>query len=370
VLVLPYPFQIDSDLAYLWGLIAGSAYHHQQGVHIDANQEEKIRSIGAKLGLSFKISKIQRLRHKNGAKRSVYYQKIRVLFPNVLIKFLHCLGYRLDAPTIPPWFDMRQRLAWVEGYLNSPKIQCRIKAQKALIIHIANNNTPLLADLTEVLDSLNISSYICNFQNRTQIIVQKTASLLTLADTFSIRRPKLRALWAILRASNQNPAIRFSIRKFKLTGFQQVLYGLILDQPLQELEYTYFEQTFACSSNEIRLHLYELDRKGLINYYKRENNKEYLIQTTRYLNTVSKILASEKAQLRQLLKYSETNALSFYCENCREIIEYTDAIGESTFRCPHCNSRDLTPVELTRYFYYGHLGSVSHLQNVVEAGVV
>jgi hypothetical protein len=44
-------------------------------------------------------------------------------------------------------------------------------------------------------------------------------------------------------------------------------------------------------------------------------------------------------------------------------------MGERTFSCPNCASTTLHPVELSRFFYYGHLGYVVQQQRMLEGGI-
>ncbi len=375
-LQIPYPFTMETELCYLWGLLAGGAYVNRQlELCVDANQEAPLQAIADLLGVQIQVTPVARARRKRGAKRPpARYRKIQVKFPFVVKKFLQSLRYNPKKPGFPSWFDADQRRAWVEGYLNSPKLQCNIRKGTGLRprvhIHIAQNDPDLFSYITEVLDTLSISylSYKC--QRRLQIVIQKRPDILRFGDCFEIARPKILSLLALLREFEHNPSLRVSLQKFALTEFQLTLYGIVLAQPLEELEYTLFEQLFASSSNEIRHEFYLLDSLGLITYYKKENNKEFLGRSMCYLTKVQQILKAEEKELRQQLKLSDSNALSFHCQECGTTIGYTDAMETHSFACPRCASQNLSPIETSRYFYYGHLGRVAHQNNILQRGVL
>ncbi len=60
--------------------------------------------------------------------------------------------------------------------------------------------------------------------------------------------------------------------------------------------------------------------------------------------------------------------LSFHCMQCDKIVGYTEAIGDHAFECPDCHSPELRPIEISRYFFYGRLGSLIQQQKrIAEA---
>ncbi|MHA1651020.1 MAG: hypothetical protein ACTSYB_12565 [Candidatus Helarchaeota archaeon] len=367
ILRIPYPFKLEDDILYLWGLIVGSAkYSKRLRIRIDAYQKPLIQSIAERLGIQIQTSVIHRKRRKRGSKRHPNtFRKLIVTFPFVFKKFLWCLGYRQKNNTIPQWLTFDQQLKWLEGYLNSSKIQCSFNPFR-VSIRFSKYNPRLFQNIIELLKHLSIRFIPWHSSDdRFGITIKNHSSIAQIGKFFVIRRPKLRALFALIHKTQENPALLVSLQKFKLSEFQLTLYGLILEQPAIELEYTIFEKIFACSSNEIRQNLYLLDKLGLITYYKRENNKEFLIQANRYIHLIVQMLKSEKRELCRQLKFTDYNALSFHCKTCDQIISYTEAMDGHTFRCPHCKENNLHPVELSRYFYLGHLGLIMQQQRAL-----
>jgi len=368
---LPFPFALPKEFLYLWGLIAGStAQARNLGFCVDVSQEHLIRTVAKKLGLTIKVDAVRRARRRYAAERTPnYYRKLRIMFPSILFKLLDRLGGRN-----PRWLSLEQRSAWLEGYLNSVKLQCQIRHQDRIspkvMIYAPKS---LLCEIQDFFDGLGIAYSVYQDRKRYQLLIQRHASLMTLVQTFTIRRPKVSALVALLRKFDQDAALRLSIHKLNLTEFQLTLYGVALDsisRPGQELEYTVFESVFARSSNEIRQNLYLFDKWGLISYFERANSKEYFILSTRHLVHLEETMRRELDELKTQLKYTESNALSFYCPQCDKIVGYTEAIGDHAFECPACNSSKLHPVELSRYFYYGHLGILTHQQKLIEGALV
>jgi transcription initiation factor IIE alpha subunit len=363
---LPFPFTLPKDLLYLWGLVAGStAQKRNFGFCVDVNQEHLIRTLAKKLGLTVRVEAIRRARRRYAAERTPnYYRKLRITFPSILFKLLECLGGRN-----PRWLSLEQRGAWLEGYLNSVKLQCQIHHQMRIAPKITICAPKiLLQEIQEVFDGLGIIYSIYQDNRRFQLLIQRHASLRTLVQAFAIRRPKVRALVALLQKFDQDAALRLSLHKLNLTEFQLTLYGVALDaitRPGQELEYTVFESVFARSSNEIRQNLYQFDQWGLISYFERENSKEYFALSTRYLANLGEMMRQELEELKTQLKYTDSNALSFHCLQCDKIVGYADAIGDHAFECPDCHSTDLRPIELSRYFFYGHLGNLTQQQKLI-----
>jgi len=284
------------------------------------------------------------------------------------------MGYKTKRFTYPDWLNLEQKIAWFEGYLNSKKLWCRItdsceygtKIRPKIHISIIQNDPQLLRDITSLLDQFSIDHAISNWQGRLKVVVRKRSGLLQFMNSFTIRRPKVRALAAIMQESHNQPVFGVALAKYRLNEFQMLLCGLILDQPLQEIEYTLFEKTLTSSSNEVRQELYTLDKLGLITYYKKENNKEFVVRNTRYFHHVQRILRDEEAELRRILKLTDSNALSFCCQGCKRIFGYTEVMGENTFQCPHCSSYNLTPLNVSKFFFYGQLTSLSHQQNIIQ----
>ena len=370
-LQLSYPFTLTKGILYLWGLIAGSTVQTRNtGITLDASQEPIVRAFANELGLTLKILPVSRSRQRYGAEQMSLsrYRKIKVTFPSVFRKFLMCLGYIPEDPCIPNWLSAEQRAHWVEGYLNSSKLQCQIQHMNSirpkLTIYVPS--AVLSEAIAEVLDHVGIRYSLYQWEGRIQLIIQRRASLEGLTHKFDIKRPKLEALVALLQHIDTDSALRLYIRKLKLTEFQLTLYGVTLNsdaRPEVETEYTLFEKTFAVSSNTIRQNLYHLDKMGLVTYFEKENHKEFLTQSNRYLAYLEDFLRAEEEELKSQLKYTESNALSFHCNGCNKIVGYADAIGDHSFECPDCHSRDLHPLETSRYF--GHLGALTHYQKAL-----
>jgi len=384
-LTLPYPLQLDLGVCYLWGLISGandvslitgdSRYTRQCEIRVDANQEPIIQSIADRLGVSIQITPLKRIRRRKGAKRPPSrYRKILVKFPLIFKKFLLSLGYKTNLFSYPNWLSMDQKISWFEGYLNSKKLWCRItdfsehgtKLFPRVHIYIIQNDPHLLRDITSLLDHFSIEYSIRDWQGRLQVVIWGRSSISELMKSFTIRRPKARALTAIIQELYIQPVFRVALQKFKLNEFQMLLYGLILDQPPQENEYTLFEEILTSSSNEVRQELYTLDKLGLITYYKKENNKEFVVRNLQYFHHIQRIIRNEEVELRRLLKLTNSNALSFCCQGCKHIFGYTEVMGENSFQCPHCSSYDLTPISISKFFYCGPLASLSHQRNIIQ----
>jgi len=366
---LPYPFTLTKGILYLWGLIAGSTTQRRNaGVCLDANQESMVQKLTKELGLTLKIVPVQRHRQRYGAECSVpnYYRKIKVTFPTAFLKFLQCLGYHPEAPSIPSWFTVSQCEDWLEGYLNSAKLQCQIQRRDAispkLMLYASET---LVKEILPILDQLGIRYFTYQHNGRNQIIIQQRASLERLTQKFAIQRPKVCALLALLKKFQKRPILRLCLRKFQLTEFQLTLYGVALTAHSKELEYTAFERVFACSSNTIRQNLYLFDKLGFLSYYEKENHKEFFTLSNRYLMQIEKIMRKEKIQLETHLKYTDSNALSFHCISCNQVVSYIDAIGDHAFECPNCHSKDLQSLEISRFFYYGHLGALAYQQKLL-----
>jgi len=374
---LPYPLKLEPDLLYLWGLIAGTSYHKKGlEIRVDLNQLPIIEKFAEKYQINLKIEHITRKRRRIGAKPNLdNYRQVKIKFPLVFRKVLYALGFRDAKNRIPKWLRYDQQLVWLEGYLNSRKIQCRFRKGNRFYpeirIHVPQKNAPLLENVQSLLESLSIHYRIYKYdvQAEFRIVIQGFANLLNITEHFTIRRPNIRALLALVRKCVSDPSFQLNINKCKLTKFQLTLYGLILDQDLRELEYTLFEKTFACSSNDIRHNLYILDTLGLIKYYKDATNKEFFTQSNRYRTQLLQILKSEEEELRRLLKYNEENTISFHCPDCQTLSSYTEAMGDSTFGCPHCGFTGLEPLELSRYFYYGHIGVLAKHLNALNRGM-
>lgn len=380
VLSLPYPFKLG-NVCYLWGLIAGStsswAMLNKDGISIDAIQEEVIQEITSELGIHVQITPVRRSRRKRGVNRSPsQYRKIQVRFPSVLKRFLHCLGWRPRRLTLPQWLNDEQQMVWIEGYFNSSKIHCHIlrreetRIQPTITIYATNNNPRLLQDISKVLERLSINCSTFQFKNgnnskQLACRIQGSSNVLKLLQHFPSRRPKLRALSALLQECQRQRALRLSLKKLALSEFHLTIYGTILSQPAQELEYTLLERTFASSSNEIRQVLYDLDEYGLINYYKKENNKEFFVQSSQYLHVVQHLLKVEELKLCRHLKFTDSNALSFHCSDCDCIVGYAEAMGDGSFGCPQCNSKELQPLEMSRFLYVKRLAHLTGQQNLV-----
>ena len=369
---LPHPFALTREVLYLWGLIAGSTCQERNfGICLDAPQEQIVVAFVKKLGLTVAISPVRPSRKRLGAERPPsYYRKVNITLPAVFQKFLKALGHHPKRLAIPQWFTLEQRQSWLEGYLNSAKVQCQIRHQDSitpkLIIHASIS---LVKDIQETLDALGVEYFRYESERCIQLIVQKCASIKLLAEKCSINRPKVRALVALLQRFEKKLSLKLSLRKFNLTEFQLTLYGVALaanSRSQKELEYTEFERLFACSSNEIRQNLYLFDKLGLIQYYEKENHKEYFKLSARYLSYIEDLIKAEEFQLKARLKYTTSNALSFHCTSCNQIVGYAEAIGDRSFQCPHCQSKALQPIELSKYSYYGHLGVVTHHQRLLQ----
>jgi len=375
-ITLPYPFELSEGLLYLWGLIVGSAYKKDQlEICVDACQEETINSIVSKLGFEIQTLKVTKPRKKyNSPRIPRYYRKVRVKFPSEFLKFLKCLGYRQNKPSIPAWFTEQQKSIWLEGYLNSSKLQCRIRKGRNIApkvqVFILNNEIKLLLGISEILDSFNVSHSIYQTQDRVRIVIQQISSIFNLVVNFSIYRPKFRALSAILKKSEEQPALRMSLQKLPISDFQLTLFGIALDNGNGELEYTIFENALATSSNQIRTNLYQLNEWGLIHYYKKENNREFLRLENQYLHYINQILKEEELELRNLLKLSDSNALSFYCKGCDVILSYLEAIGENSFGCPRCGEKTLQPLDISRHSYYGKLGHLAVQCRIIQGASI
>ena len=372
---IPYPFAISKGLLYLWGLLAGSIRQKRNArVCLDANQEPMVQAVAAELGVRIRIVPVARSRKKyQGGKVLHRYRKIEATIPTILFKTLQCLGHRSNDPSIPAWFTTQQRECWLEGYLNSSKFQCQISRHHTIKPRITLSvSLALRDDLVAVLHTLGIGHSIYQTPERIQIIIQKRASIDLLTQKFTIRRPKFCATLALIKKLKSDTALRLGVHQFRLTEFQLTLYGVALAAYYAKasLEYTIFEGTFACSSNTIRQDLYALDKLGLLSYYEQENHKEYFELSTRYRAAVEETIKAEERELKTQLQYTETNALSFYCTACDHLIGYVEAMGDRTFECPHCHSTALRPVELSRYFFYGHLGvNIYHQRLLQEAEV-
>ena len=366
---LPSPLALTKGILYLWGLIAGSTIQRRNsGICLDANQGPIVQAFADELGLTLKMVAVRRHRQQYGAEHVVpnSYRKIKVTFPSIFLKFLQCLGYCPEDPSIPSWFSPSHRREWLEGYLNSSKLQCQIQKHESISPKLTlYASEPLFGEIPEVLDHLGIGYYTYQYKGRNQIIIQRRASLERLTQEFAIRRPKVCALLALLKKFQREPIIRLGLRKFRLTEFQLTLYGVALGARSKELEYTAFERIFACSSNTIRQNLYYFDKIGLVSYYEKENHKEFFTLSNRYLARIEAIMQKEEAQLEMQLKYTDSNALSFHCKSCERIVGYAEAIGDHTFECPECHSKELQPLEISRCFYYGHLGALAHYQKVL-----
>ena len=371
-LTLPYPFQLNLGVCYLWGLITGSLRKGTQEIRVDANQEPIIQSIVDQLGITIQVNAVERIRRKKGAKRPVSrYRKIRVKFPLIFRKFLTSLGYKSKEFSYPDWLSIDQKISWLEGYLNSTRLGCRIwdKSTKAPRVHIyiIQNDPQLLRDITALLDQTSIDYSVHDWQGRLQIVIQKRSSISEFMNFFTIHRPKARALTAIIKESHNQPVFGVALGKYNLNEFQVLLCGLILDQPPQEIEYTLFEETLSSSSNEIRQELYNLDQLGLITYYKKDNNKEFVTRNLRYFHHIQRILQDEEDELRKILKITTSNALSFCCQGCKRIFGYTEVMGERSFQCPHCMSYELEPLDLAKFFHRGQLAHLSHQRNIIQS---
>jgi len=366
---LPYPFTLTKGILYLWGLIAGSTTQKRNvGICLDADQESTVQKFAKELGFTLKIVSVQRHRQRYGAERVVpnHYRKIKVTFPTIFLKFLQALGYCPEAPSIPFWLTLSHCQDWLEGYLNSVKLQCQIHRRDAispkLMLYVSD---ALLKEIPEILDQLGIGYFTYQHRGRNQIIIQQRASLERLTQKFTIQRPKVCGLLALLKKFQKRPILRLCLRKFQLTEFQLTLYGVALTAHSKELEYTAFERVFACSSNTIRQNLYLFDKMGLLSYYEKENHKEFFTLSNRYLTQIEKIMQKEKLQLEAHLKYTDSNALSFHCTSCNQVVSYIDAIGDHAFECPSCHTKDLQALEISRYFYYGHLGALAYHQKLL-----
>ncbi len=369
---LPFPFTLTKGMLYLWGLIVGStAQQRNAGITMDATQEPVLQTLAEELGVSLKVVTVSRTRQRYGAERvSIHrYQKVKVTFPSVFLNFLKCLGYASKEPHLPSWLTTEQRAVWVEGYLNSGKLQCQIQHANAITPKLTiYASASLSREIAEVLDQGGIGYFIYQREQRLQIIVQRRASLIRLTQQFTLRRPKVGALLALLRQVDATPALRLYFRKARLTEFQLTLYGTALKHGAsvtEEVAYTAFAKTFACSSNTIRQNLYHFDQIGLLTYYEKENHKEYVTLATRYLTTIESLMKEEERQLKVRLKYTESNALSFHCNGCDTVVGYAEAIGDHAFECPHCHSKDLHSLETSKYFYYGCLGVLTQQQKIV-----
>lgn len=372
MMCVPSPFTLTKGMLYLWGLIAGStAQQRNAGITVDAAQEPVLQALAEELEVSLKVVPVSRTRQRYGAERVSlnHYRKVKVTFPSVFLNFLKCLGYEPKEPHLPSWLTAEQRIAWVEGYLNSGKLQCQIQHANAITPKLTIYASDLLShEIAEVLDQGGIGYFIYQREERTQIIVQKRASLIRLTQQFTLRRPKVGALLALLHHIETTPALRLYFRRARLTEFQLTLYGTALKHGASETEevaYTAFAKTFACSSNTIRQNLYHFDQIGLLTYCEKENHKEYVTLATRYLATIENVIREEERQLKMRLKYTDSNALSFHCSGCDTVVGYAEAIGDHAFECPHCHSKDLHSLETSQYFYYGCLGVLTQQQKIV-----
>ena len=381
-LQLPYPFRLSPGTCYLWGLITGNnlcrdGQRSPLEIQVDAIQDQVIRAITTELGIQVQIKPVQRSRRKRGVDRSPsQYRKIQVRFPSVFKKFLHCLGWNPRRPRLPQWLNDEQQMAWLEGYFNSPKIHChilrrdRVGIQPMITLYATNNHPRLLQDITKALKRLSITCSTLQFRNGNNLKqlacrIQGTSNIFKFLQYFPSRRPKLRALRALLQECRRHRALRLSLKKLALSEFHLTIYGTILSQPAQELEYTLLERTFASSSNEIRQVLYDLDECGLIDYYQKENHKEFFRQSSQYLHVVQHHLKIEEQKLRRYLKFTDSNALSFHCRDCDCIVGYTEAMGDGSFGCPQCNSKNLQPLEMSRFLYVRRLAHLTGQQNIV-----
>ncbi len=355
-LYVPYPFRLSQEVAFLMGLIAGSRYKKQRlEICIDATQKERISDILQQLGIvDFEILDTKYNRKSYYAKADMRrYKKIQIKLPYVLKKYLEVLGYNSKRLKIPEWFPIPLQEAWLEGYLNSSKLQLRLKKvtfMPQLTIFIEQNSTPLLQSILPILDSCAITYSIYRIQGRLQLSIHRKKSVLRLLEKFEINRPKVLAIKNLIQKVQEDPYISFAFQKYPLTDFQLTLLGLIFQLPHGEQEYSILTHFFACSSNDIRQALYVLEQIGFIKYYSKENHKEFFARSKRYTSVVLRSIQAEEEELRRVLKCDETNALSFYCHGCARIVSYTEAMHATTFACPDCGSPRLHPVEVTKFF--------------------
>ncbi|MHA1266183.1 MAG: hypothetical protein ACTSRS_13200 [Candidatus Helarchaeota archaeon] len=352
VLCLPYPFHISHSLCYLIGLLSGSINHRSQGRYyiFDAVQQEFLEAVALELGISLNIEHLQRVRQSRGAKRVPnFFRKIKIHFPFIFQIFLQCLGINTHHRAPPSWFSEKQRLAWFEGYLNSSKTQCIIRGTcwltPQLRIRVVKSDLALFQTIRYLL-----IQYIDNFtvnkmRNFFELTISNRNHISHLGTVFTIRRPKIQALLALLQVLQEDVLVKKAISKFQLTDFQLMLYGLILSRnnPSQEIPYTLFEQTLARSSDQIRRNLYKLDQYGFISYYKKERNREFIRLSMGYRNRLKGLIRQEREVVKKKIQYTETTVLFFICQACNNRLSYTDAINGRNFLCPHCGSKTLSP---------------------------
>jgi transcription initiation factor IIE alpha subunit len=265
--------------------------------------------------------------------------------------------------------------AWLEGYLNSAKLQGTItwqgKLHPRMIIRMPESMSHLLEALTETLEQHAIRHYVFaeSKKERCSIVIQHQRDINELAKVFELSRPKSRALLALIKNWQDDPALKVSLYSHKLDEFSLTLYGLILShvESAREIEYTRLEETMACSSNELRQGLYFLDQVGLIHYFKKENNKEFISRSLRHFTQLEQMLEAEERRIRQFM-YNESNGLFFECQDCGRTVSYLEALDGGSFQCSRCESFELKPISLSIQSYGGQLSRLSRFQNVLRAG--
>lgn len=355
---VPYPFKLTPEFLYLWGLIASrcsaksiQGINTRMEVQVSVEKEELIKEITQKLGFQIKITEYKHARHKwNTSKRPTRPKKIQVTFPLVFKKFLLALGYNPKKTRLPNWLTSEQKMNWLEGYLSSQKVQMEYwgygrvyRKQLMPRIKIKFHTLDLMENATKIFSQLGIkftrscSKTIKNFY----ISIYEKQSIIKLAKEFSITLPINHAFISLVKQIDKDPQLSECLSKLELNSFQYVLYGLILAQPDQEIEYTVLEKVLACSSNDIRSGLYYLREMGFINYYTKEKNREYITRSDRYLEIYNKRLNAESKVLERYENMILNNEILFRCQDCGHIFGYIEGIVDRSFRCPKCNSSDI-----------------------------
>ncbi|MFX0140495.1 MAG: hypothetical protein ACFFDN_43045 [Candidatus Hodarchaeota archaeon] len=351
---LNYPFRINKTVAYIFGLVLGSAVKRKDRLilNVDPRQVPKIINFCKQLNVSPKykiINKRRKKRNKNYYNR--YFQNAIVHLPSPVYQYLQALGLNLFHSRIPSYFPPKFRHFVISGYLNSKKTSLIHHSTTPLnqSVLISAKSKPYKKDyakkfIRQIYKDLKYHSIRATIENRKfhSIIRIKSRSIARLIKKFHIRRPQIRYSGKFISLLKKYPHLLRTINLYGLNSFQlsvlEIAFYHFFKRNCREIEYTRFEKMFSCSSNKIRKCLYEFQETGLIQYFAK-GKKEFLKPTFLCFKYAKDLIEDKLSSLKG--RSNSKGEYIFICKDCGRGVDYISAMEGGFFSCPDCQSTKL-----------------------------
>ena len=350
-ITLDLPFTITNELAYFYGLCAyGSfrgCYLSELNIALDAGQLSFVKKLCTTFGVDVEYTELKRARKKVGADcpKSDLFKIFILKVPAGLYKYLKCLGLNPRIPSIPDIFTEEQEIAAISGCLNSRGTFFRthrdfhrrsiwIRLPKSLRSNIPKILTSKLSDFEpKIVTKGGVRYFIIKKRYIPQFI-----------RMFNVTKYQIFYRAKLVELSQKHPHLCKILKLNQLDGLSQsilaIIYYYFYMKNKQTLPFTLLEDILNTTNNEIRKGLYGLHRKGLVTFYKDEQNKDFVSPSVSGVFKMRRKLQEKLSQLQFLMLNNES--VYFRCQYCKTAASYSKLINGKKFVCPNCGSETIS----------------------------